>query len=400
MKRTTTIGKMYAVTSAAGCTVTTPDGLPICTVEAGTQGYFTAPTSTVEVDDDAALLTATFNRAALALRLLGGGVKSELPAGYLRAEFLAANNGGVALGIQNTEVQKIEFEVWMGVVNELPVMGYTTPRVYFNYHGGMGWSIYAPPALGPVKATEGREWQKPANDLKRILADFISRSIAINGEENSFDQWNNHPVEMVESEYKVLNINTTSKRYYYWLKVKTAAGDYDFIPCLTPAGVPTFYEKANKLQTTSGGCIAGFTLSQARKLGKHLPASGGKLTISLPTGYEQDAAVAESLETARARGWTLTIQTYTPEAEAAATTFGMRRVWVRRTQDAQGGYVDADGVRWAVDWCVDMVTPDGSTPDAHGYELYRSTEAAVAYWELTPWVDPEAEEEFLTTESL
>ncbi|MBR4311454.1 MAG: hypothetical protein IKW19_05950 [Akkermansia sp.] len=75
MKRTTTIGKMYAVTSAAGCTVTTPDGLPICTVEAGTQGYFTAPTSTVEVDDDAALLTATFNRAALALGLLGGGVK-------------------------------------------------------------------------------------------------------------------------------------------------------------------------------------------------------------------------------------------------------------------------------------------------------------------------------------
>jgi hypothetical protein len=65
---------MYAVTSAAGCTVTTPDGLPICTVEAGTQGYFTAPTSTVEVDDDAALLTATFNRAASVLRLLGGGV--------------------------------------------------------------------------------------------------------------------------------------------------------------------------------------------------------------------------------------------------------------------------------------------------------------------------------------
>ena len=74
MKRTTTIGKMYAVTSAAGCTVTTPDGLPICTVEAGTQGYFTAPTSTVEVDDDAALLTATFKRAASVFRLLGGGV--------------------------------------------------------------------------------------------------------------------------------------------------------------------------------------------------------------------------------------------------------------------------------------------------------------------------------------
>jgi hypothetical protein len=150
----------------------------------------------------------------------------------------------------------------------------------------------------------------------------------------------------------------------------------------------------------TGAFIAGFTLAQARKLGKHLPAGGGNLTISLPTGYEQDSAVAESLETARAKGWTLTVQTYTPEAEAASATFGMRRVWVRKQESEHGGYVDADGVRWSVDWCVDMVTPDGSTPDQHGYELFRSTEAAVAYWELQAWVDPEAERELLTTESL
>lgn len=172
-----------------------------------------------------------------------------------------------------------------------------------------------------------------------------------------------------------------------------------FTPALDPQGKPCMYDKASKeefVNVGSGAFVAGFTLEQARKLGEHLPADGGALTISLPTGYEQDSAVAESLETARAKGWTLTVQTY--EAEAAATTFGMRRVWVRRTQTAQGAYVDADGVRWAVEWCVDMLTPDGSTPDQHGYELYRSTAAAVAYWELQAWVAPEAEREFLTTE--
>ena len=43
-----------------------------------------------------------------------------------------------------------------------------------------------------------------------------------------------------------------------------------------------------------------------------------------------------------------------------------------------------------------MLTPDGSEPDAHGYEPFRSVEAAVEYWGLTPYVDPEAEEEFNT----
>jgi hypothetical protein len=51
--------------------------------------------------------------------------------------------------------------------------------------------------------------------------------------------------------------------------------------------------------------------------------------------------------------------------------------------------VASDGTRWLVEWCVDVI---GADPESLGYERYRSVDAAVAYWELTPYVDPNAEE--------
>lgn len=395
MKRTTTIGKMYAVTSAAGCTVTTPDGLPICTVEAGTQGYFTAPTSTVEVDDDAALLTATFNRAALALRLLGGGVKSELPAGYLRCDSIYSNGNarttipflfsseGHSLYV-TTEHKNTSKEEFQGEFNSSLQMGiYNNASFFMNLGDGFALSGLIWGAFNKCTySVANKTLTISANGKKRQTEKGIFANVA---DFTLFYGRGNYPGYKRSFILAVDNVTL-----------------FDFKPSISPSGKVTWFNSVDKKEypATSGVYTAVFTLAQARKLGKHLPAGGGALTISLPTGYEQDAAVAESLETARAKGWTLTIQTYTPEAEAAAATFGMRRIWVRRQKNEHGAYVDADGVRWAVDWCVDMLTPDGSTPDAHGYELYRSTEAAVAYWELSAWVDPEEEQEFLTTESL
>jgi hypothetical protein len=137
----------------------------------------------------------------------------------------------------------------------------------------------------------------------------------------------------------------------------------------------------------SGQFIAGFTLQQAAQLGRKLPSTDGNLTISLPEGYEQNEAVVNSLAQAEAKGWVLTIQTYA--AEAAAATFALRRVWVRKVQDENGSYVAADGSRWLVDWCVDVI---GAAPEALGYERFRSVDAATEYWELVPYVDPNAEE--------
>ena len=64
-------GKMYAVCSGLGCTVATENGMVLCTVAAGAQACFVAPDEKVTISDDAAIVTETFNGAAMAA--LGGG---------------------------------------------------------------------------------------------------------------------------------------------------------------------------------------------------------------------------------------------------------------------------------------------------------------------------------------
>jgi hypothetical protein len=75
----------------------------------------------------------------------------------------------------------------------------------------------------------------------------------------------------------------------------------------------------------------------------------------------------------------------------------MRRIWVRKNQDENGSYVDTNGNRFQVEWCVEIYSPENKTPEDLGYEQFRSVESAVEYWELTPYVDPTLEEQFNTT---
>lgn len=164
-----------------------------------------------------------------------------------------------------------------------------------------------------------------------------------------------------------------------------------FVAALDKQGAPCLFDKISNqpfYNSGTGSFIVGMTLPQARNLRK-LPARGGTLTISLPEGYESDSGVAAALETARAKGWTLTVQTH---SDSAIMTLDLFDIWVRKTQDENGQYVDSDGTRWYVDWCNCMYTPDGSSERDHGYESYPSVEEACNIWGLTPYVDPNAEE--------
>lgn len=117
------------------------------------------------------------------------------------------------------------------------------------------------------------------------------------------------------------------------------------------------------------------------------------ITMGIHIDYDNDTEVLAAIDNATARGWTVTTQ-WNGTPTSGASTYGFKRVWVRKTQDAEyGRYKDANGTRWSVEWCDMLSAPDGSTPDAHGYELYRSVDAAVAYWELAEY----EQEEILTT---
>ena len=351
---------------------------------------------------------------------IGGGSTNTLPAGYLAADFL-----------ESTGTQYIIHD-WQAFYNTPDIFdrGYAVTAQHmvesrYRYPLGIGWSNGTCSFSGPMydSSTYNRAYFltqavyfSGISILSKITTRMNyknSRVVEFSAEDYSqkkdLTEQTLHGLQYGETkggfglfilswQGNSLNSNTVLACRIW--NASFTEGDkvvHVVSPAVDVDGKPCMYDKILKkafYNKGTGSFIVGFTLAQARKLSA-LPATGGTLTISLPEGYEADEGVANALETARSNGWTLTIQTYTPEtATAGASTFALRRIWVRRTQDEQGGYVDADGSRWQVDWCVDMLTPDGSTPDAHGYELYRSVDAAVAYWELTPYVDPEQEEEF------
>lgn len=65
-------------------------------------------------------------------------------------------------------------------------------------------------------------------------------------------------------------------------------------------------------------------------------------------------------------------------------------IWVKKTEEEYGNYVDANNTHYVLDWCHKLITPDGSTEEENGYEQYKSIEEACEVWGLTPYIDPEA----------
>lgn len=69
-------------------------------------------------------------------------------------------------------------------------------------------------------------------------------------------------------------------------------------------------------------------------------------------------------------------------------------IWVKIEEDNEfGQYVNASGKRFNIQSCVAIYHPQQLTPEQLGWERYDSEQAALEANELTPYVDPEAQEE-------
>lgn len=398
------VNTWYVVEGTAGATVTNPStNRVIATIEDGKQASFYATTPYVLASDDSvSVYKATFNCAPAKLRLLGllgGGVStaSALPEGYIEADFLESTGTQRLNAIGQPFLSTERCAVGMSVDGQLldssgartiggvflSANGTFTPYQFANETSSLSFGKMN---IKTGSLAKNSRFFSALNIKGDYTYEFKNEDVNLKGNLT----WN---VSTTNTSKNMLFAGSNYSRGRIWSVVITENGKpiQKLRPALTEKGVPCLFDELSQApleKIGSGDFIIGLTLKQSRKL-SDLPAGGGTLTVSLPTGYESDEGVMSALETARSNGWTLTVQTY--EAETAAATFGMRRVWVRKTQDEHGTYIDSDGNRWQVDWCVTMYTPDGSEPDAHGYELFRSVDTAVAYWELEPWVDPNAE---------
>ena len=338
MERNVTVKKWYVVTGTAGATVTSPDGSKIfCTVPDGGQGTFYATTPKVVTSDDSVeVVEATFNLAPVKLKLLGllgGGVGTGLPSGYLQAEFLEGTGTqrivtGFAPFIKVLENIEVGFRVdaamtesnnWKyaaGMQSGGGDFGFTTPT-----RTGSGIQVYF-----------GTQRLSHSGSLNQVLSRFVHelnyknsrKSIfkSCEGEqEKSLNSVNNSKYTTVQSFTLFGAVDQWGARNYSSCKIwGTELTDGNevvrkFSPVISESGVPCMFDKITKqpfFNDGTGSFIVGMTMKQARQLGK-LSAGGGTLTVSLPWEAGVDAKVQDALAKAAENGWTVVVQYREPD---------------------------------------------------------------------------------------
>lgn len=386
--------------SPNGGTVTSADGLISEEVEAGKQKVIFGTGASLELSDDAGEIVATFKLAPVKLRLLGllgGGATDALPSGYLAAEFLESTGKEyIDTGYKTNR----EFGAYFDVQEVTVPSG----NVYYcgaQVSGNALWlesreRLAIRNGAGGYGAFWLEETKSEKNRVQAVANLYNDRLYGKVGEAKKHDAvpTQNLSFTLFRAHYaREGNFDPTAPLRMFAFKMTTGTElKLDFVPCVDTNGVPCMFDKVTKQvfkNKGTGEFIVGLTLAQARKLGK-LPSGGGTLKVSLPSNYLENEGVVNAIAEANAKCWNIEVAS-TWDASAASATFALRRIWVRKTQDEQGNYVAADGTRWAVESCVAMYNVDGSEPDAHGYEPFRSVDAAVAYWELQPYVNPDKE---------
>jgi hypothetical protein len=388
-------GSLYTVATKTTCDITdTATGTPIDSVSSGSV-TFTAQGSVTTLSDPAATYSkVNFKNAAAALRMLGGG--DQLPIGYLAAEFLASYGAEASINTgvyPNSETGWLVDGVFTANEESWSVSAYAPPNRYYFCCGfyGKGWGSVCVGQNGsngpPI--TYGYE-----GNLRFAAYVNFKNSRSVNfereGSVKSFELGS--AISQMQDSIYVFGRSNNNCYYRLW-NLKISQGEEiirDYAMCLDDLGKPCLFDKISKKAIyntiNKGTLIVGMNCRQAVQLAK-LPAGGGSLTISLPENYTDDDAVVEALSTATENGWVFEIQTYTTDG-ASASTFALRRIWVKKIASPDGAYVDATGARWHVEWCQNVL---GAEPSDLGYEPFRSVVVALAEWELTPYVYPEEE---------
>jgi hypothetical protein len=389
------IGAVYSVFSRNGCVVSFSDGTECLSVPAEEVRLLLAQEEEMEVSDPAAIVSVVPNGAEVLHGVMMSGYSADkLPAGYTRVDFVLKDDLlGDSFLIKETftgrvgvQLTAFKYKSWGGQAQRLGV--HETCYLEMGSSTSLTVGVNGKPLLTlPTVADTRLLWRAFYRGSDEVV--LTTEEGEVSG--SSTYKFTPSSLGLFGCPYGS-SIGYTGRGRIYELRVSEDANEkYIFKPCVSPDGsILLCCVKTGKLiEPVQVGKRnrAGLTATQTVTLCRNLSSAGGELRIVLPEGYEQNERVVESLTQAESKGWVLTIQTYA--AETAAATFAIRRVWCRRSQDENGSYVASDGTRWLVEWCVDVI---GADPESLGYERYRSVDAAVAYWELTPYVDPNAEE--------
>ncbi len=318
------VSKTYALRSMAGGVLANENGEVLETLVPGQQLHVTALEPVWVLPDDCQMAMVNFKQAARELGLLAGG-KSGLPAGYTRVEFLESSGTqyitlpevqtgedfGMDYTFLNTSGQNWALNLQTGnaVHYRVDVRNFDTGAI------GLSWGEYSNSVW--VDVGEGGEScsfvANYKNDKRYVIKGLKTYEGALktpNTVKNGFYLFAMTEYTAEGVRYKGQNVKIKIKHF---AASKGQADVAHLVPTLNPTGTPCMYDKVSKQpfqNSGSGTFIAGFTMSQAAKLGK-LPATGGSLTISLPKEarlVQHNQRVESALATATEKGWNISVQ--------------------------------------------------------------------------------------------
>lgn len=259
---------------------------------------------------------------------------------YIRANFLEAtgtqciytnvrvtNNTGCAIGYTKSGQpgQEMYLVCIRSLANGFGTNNWWSPPIPYFRDSGMSWQIcFGPSYIIPA------DGQIPLNTRFDVLHNYKNSSNAqINGEtvltfDRSLYTEDNYPENplvlfgFVNAQHTPWISALWQGKVYYCYMTEDAQETRHYNPAITPEGVPCMYDGVTKQPFYNGGTgafIVGLTASQALNLA-NLPEKTASLTISLPASIVSgstitDAQVASAIETARSKGWTITVRTYT-----------------------------------------------------------------------------------------
>ena len=370
-------GKPYVVTCKAGCDITDASGELDETCEPGKQKVVYAPSEKLFTSENA-VVRETFNRAALALGLLGGGVDKW---GKYAKCVTVADLQAVNADYKNDLTADGEWK-W-----KLPKLT-NGARAFFSVKGVKTWNVDMP------ELTIGSNMFEAATALKAFRGSLPKLQKADNMFTGcSFENWDG-------------DLPSVTDAYYMFRGVllKTFKGAFSALKSAT--GV---FNQAKKLQSFEGDLSAlqtaifffnecenlsvcgslpslanGEYMFRLCKLNKEsalrvldsIPAytSGSHpLTLGIHVDHKSDEEVIAAIENAEAKGWTLTVQWNGTPTTSAASTFALRRrpVWAKLGEPMEDG-------RPALDW-GHYVT----NAVENGYTEFASLEEAKEHFNIT-----------------
>lgn len=337
--------------------MTDETGLQLGSVEAGEQKSFVATGAQLSVDDDAARVTLTFNRAASVLRLLGGGVAEKWD--KYEACTTIAEMAAINADYKNDVNAKSEWK-W-----KLPLL--KDARYLLEEAGNVKTlKVNLPAATSVIGLAQLSSVEKA--EISAPIATSIDSSV---GNCNSLSSL-------------IIFAPAATISWYFAsgaTALKTAKGDlsslqkgsYAFSGCTSLMEVDIEFPSLD----SAAGMLANTQLNKKsvlcvlRSIPEKTDENKHSLTIGIHVDLQKDEDVIAAIENAEAKGWTLTVQWNGKPTASGASTFALRR----RTVWAKLGAPMEDGTQ-RLDWGHYVTDPSG-------YTEFASLEEAKEHFNIT-----------------